>query len=134
MTTLGYTILENQKKIMSEQVIGLGTTVVTQLASSSKEMVLSDDTLGLQTLINNLIDKKSILGAVIIADDGQILATAGSIPGEHTTRLYRKKTTALNKINHFEWRWNISSDNSHKLVTFISPIHFKRIISRSRHG
>jgi adenylate cyclase len=129
MTTLGYTILENQKKIMSEQVIGLGTTVVTQLASSSKEMVLSDDTLGLQTLINNLIDKKSILGAVIIAEDGQILATGGSIPGEHTTRLYRKKTTALNKINHFEWRWDFSSGNAHKLVTFISPIHFKELLA-----
>jgi len=129
MTTLGYTILENQKKIMSEQVIGLGTTVVTQLASSSKEMVLSDDTLGLQTLINNLVDKKSILGAVIIADDGRILATGGSTPGEHTTRLYRKKTTALDQINHFEWRWNFSAKDSHKLVTFISPIHFKELLA-----
>jgi len=129
MTTLGYTILENQKKIMSELVIGLGTTVVTQLANSSKEMVLSDDTLGLQTLINNLVDKKSILGAVIIADDGQVLATRGSTPGEHTTRLYRKRTTALNQINHFEWRWNFSSKDSHKLVTFISPIHFKELLA-----
>ena len=129
MTTLGYTILENQKKIMSDQVIELGETVVTQLANSSKEMVLSDDTLGLQTLINNLINKKTILGAAIMSDTDIILAKGGSIPGKELTQLHRQKATVKNQIQHFEWSLNFSQNDSHKLVTFISPIHFNDLLA-----
>ena len=129
MTTLGYTILENQKKIMTEQVIGLGTSVVTQLASSSKEMVLSDDTLGLQTLINNLIDKKTILGAAILADKGQILASGGSIPEEDIAHFHLQKITDTNHIQYFEWNLSFSQKTEHTLVTFISPIRFKDLLA-----
>lgn len=129
MTTLGYTILENQKKIMTEQVIGVGTTVATQLANSSTEMVLTDDTLGLQTLINNLIDKKTILGATITGADGHILAQGGSMPGENVTRLHFQKIVDLNHVQYFEWSWSLSQDDSHKLVSFISPIYFKELLA-----
>ena len=129
MTALGYTILENQKKIMSEQVIELGTTVVTQLANTSKEMVLSDDTLGLQTLINNLINKKTILGAAIMADNGDLLALGGSIPGQNITQYHRQKITTKNRIQNFEWSLISNKNDSHKMVTFISPIHFKDLLA-----
>jgi len=129
MTTLGYTILENQKKIMSDQVIELGTTVATQLANTSKDMVLSDDTLGLQTLINNLINKKTILGAAIMADNGDFLAQGGSIPSKDITQFHRQKITTKNQIVHFEWSLLFAQNDSHKLVTFVSPIHFKELLA-----
>ena len=129
LASLGYIILENQKKIMSDQVINLGTTVVNQLANSSTEMVLTDDTLGLQLLINNLIDKKTILGAAIIADDGQILAQGGSTPEQHISQPHLHVSTNANQIRSFEWQLNSSENNAHKLVTFISPIHFKELLA-----
>lgn len=129
MTTLGYTILENQKKIMTEQVVELGSTVVTQLANSSTEMVLTDDTLGLQTLVNNLIDKKTILGATIISSDGHILAQGGSTPDESSINFYREKVNNINQVQYFEWGWSLNQNDSHKLVTFVSPIHFKNLLA-----
>jgi adenylate cyclase len=129
MASLGYTILENQKKIMSSQVISLGTTVAGQLANSSTEMVLTDDTLGLQTLVNNLIDKETILGAAIIAEDGQILAQSGNLPGESIIQSHLANISDANQSRHFEWRWSFSPSDSHTLVTFTSPIHFKDLLA-----
>lgn len=129
MSTLGFIILENQKSIMSEQVTNMGTAVARQLADSSKEMVLSDDTLGLQTLINNLLDKNNILGTIIITEKGHTLASGGTVPGENTINFQRDKARQLDQINSFEWGWNLNTNSPHELVTFVSPIHFKNLLA-----
>ncbi len=129
MSLLGFTILENQKAIMTEQVITMGTTVSTQVADSAKEMVMSDDTLGLQTLVNNLVDRHHILGAVIVSDKGLPLASGGTIPGVYTIDYQRKKVQQLHQVSQFEWGWNLNAENPDLLVTFVSPIHFKDLLA-----
>ena len=129
LSMLGFFILENQKKIMTVQVIGMGTTVAAQLADSANEMVLSDDNLGLQTLINNLVDKNNILGAVILSDKGLAMASGGRVPGKNTIKYQSKKTTKPHQVRYFEWGLSLNSNNSHKLVTFVAPIHFKNLLA-----
>jgi len=129
LSMLGFTILENQKNIMTEQVIGMGTTVATQLANSANEMVLSDDNLGLQTLINNLVDKNNILGAIVLSDKGLAMAKGGTVPGENTIKYQSRKTTEPRQVRYFEWVVNLESDNSHELVTFVTPVHFKNLLA-----
>ncbi|MCW9013503.1 MAG: HAMP domain-containing protein [Gammaproteobacteria bacterium] len=129
MSMLGFTILENQKTIMTEQVATMGTSISSQLADSAKEMVLSDDTLGLQTLINNLIDKNKIIGAIIISDKGVTLASGGTVPGNYTIEYQREKVKQTNQIYYFEWGWNMNSDHPHSLITFVSPIHFQDLLA-----
>ena len=129
MSMLGFIILENQKSIMSEQVNNMGTAVARQLANSSKEMVLSDDNLGLQTLINNMLDKNNILGTIIISEKGQTMATGGTVPGENTINFQRNKAQQPGQVNSFEWGWNLNTNNPHELVTFVSPIHFKNLLA-----
>ncbi|MDH5571071.1 MAG: HAMP domain-containing protein [Gammaproteobacteria bacterium] len=129
MSTLGFIILENQKSIMTQQVDNMGTAVARQLADSAKEMVLSDDTLGLQTLINNLLDKNNILGTIIITEKGHTLASGGTVPGINTINFQRDKARQLDQINNFEWGWNLNTNTPHELITFVSPIHFKNLLA-----
>jgi len=129
MSLLGFTILENQKTIMTEQVINMGTTVTSQIADSAKEMVMSDDTLGLQTLVNSLVNRHHILGAIVVSDKGQALASGGTIPGAYTIDFQRKKVQQVHQVSHFEWGWNLKAQNPDLLVTFVSPIHFKDLLA-----
>ena len=125
MSTLGFVILENQKKIMSEQVTGLGETIANQLANSSKEMLLSEDNLGLQTLVNNLIDENKILGASIYKLDNQRVVTAGYTT--NNKKIHRPGSE--NETYYFE-TYNIGSDDQiYALVTFVSPIIFNDLLA-----
>ncbi len=125
MSTLGFVILENQKKIMSEQVISLGETIANQLANSSKEMLLSEDNLGLQTLVNNLIDENKILGASIYKLGNQRVVAAGySVHNSKIRQLGSEK-----QAFYFE-TLNIGSDDQvYALITFVSPIIFNDLLA-----
>lgn len=129
MSLLGFTILENQKTIMSQQVQTMGTTIASQLANSGKEMVLADDTLGLQTLLNNLVDKNNILGAMVISDKGITMAEAGTVPGEKNIARHLENSQQSLQIVSFEWGLDLSSGDAHDLATFISPVHFNELLA-----
>ena len=125
MSTLGFVILENQKQIMSEQVIALGKTIANQLANSSKEMLLSEDNLGLQTLVNNLIDENKILGASIyrpnkkrVVASGYIVAVSDLIP-----------QSTGKKAVYYETKNLGAADISYTLITFVSPIIFNDLLA-----
>ena len=129
MSTLGFTILANQKAILTEQVNTMGTSISSQLADSAKEMVLSDDTLGLQTLVNNLIDSNKILGAVIISDKGKFLASGGIVPGNNSIDYQRRRMIQNPEIIFFEWGLNPDLETSYALITFASPIQFQDLLA-----
>ncbi|MDH5472605.1 MAG: HAMP domain-containing protein [Gammaproteobacteria bacterium] len=129
MSMLGLTILNNQKSIMTEQMLGMGTTIANQLAGSSQDMVLSDDILGLKTLINNLIDDQNILGATIISEKGQPLAEIGITPDISVIHLHTAQTIQPKKVHHFTWISLNDHYESEELITFISPIHFNNLIA-----
>lgn len=129
MSMVGFTILENQKAIMSEQVETMGTTISDQLANSAMEMVLADDTLGLQTLVNNLIDENNILGAMILSEKGISMARGGTVPGEQTINHHLSATSQTDKTIAVEWDWMMKDDSPHRLITFISPVHFNDLLA-----
>lgn len=129
MGMLGFSILENQKAIMSKQVETMGTTISVQLANSAKEMVMADDTLGLQTLVNNLIDEDNILGAMIISEQGVMLAQGGSVAGENSINFQLSKASQPDQVMSFEWGWNRNTRDAHELVTFIAPVVFNDLLA-----
>ncbi len=124
MSTLGFIILENQKIVLNQQINDMGSTVARQVSISASEMVLSGDTLGLQTLVNNLVDNQRIKGAIVISDQNEILVKNGLTPsiGYIQHQLSNKKTSHI-----FEWS---TVTNPHdKLICFDSPIKFKQLIA-----
>ncbi|MDW7773179.1 MAG: adenylate/guanylate cyclase domain-containing protein [Desulfobulbaceae bacterium] len=129
MSLLGFIILEKQKTIMSQQVDAMGSTIAAQLANSAIEMVLADDTLGLQTLVNNLIDEDNILGAMIISEKGIVMAQGGTMPGVNIISSYPVKSEHPSDTQSFEPDQGPKADSVHELVTFVSPVHFNELLA-----
>ncbi len=131
MIILGMVIVNNQTQLLHKQMNHFADTVVEQLADNSKELVMSDDILSLMVVISNLGAQDNILGAVIYADDGQILASSGVIPGDEIYRLYNHSKEDENKKDHFQlqWKTNLATGQFVSAISYISPIKFQNIIA-----
>ena len=131
MILLGMVIVNNQTQLLHKQMNHFADTVVEQLADNSKELVMSDDILSLMVVISNLGAQDNILGAVIYADDGQILASSGVIPSDEIYRLYNRSKEDENKKDHFQlqWKTNLATGQLVSAISYISPIKFQNIIA-----
>lgn len=129
MILLGFVIVENQTHLLQKQMNHFADTVVEQLADNSKELVMSDDILSLMVVISNLGAQDNILGAVIYADDGQILASSGVIPNDAIYRLYNRSQE--DKKDHFQLKWqsNTASGQAVGATSYITPIKFQNIVA-----
>ena len=129
MVLLGLVIVSGQTQLQKQQISTFGQAVVTQLADSSKELVLADDRLGLMVVISNLGANKSILGAVVYSENGKILASSGVVPNNDIIRLYGKSTQLSGNQYHAEWQ----SFNEHgelvDAVSYITPLKFQGLIA-----
>ena len=105
MILLGLVIVNNQTHLLERQMDHFAETVVEQLSDNSKELVMSDDILSLMVVISNLGAQDNILGAVIYADEGSILASSGIIPSDEIYHLYNLSQENKNKKDHFQFKW-----------------------------
>ncbi|MCG5500757.1 adenylate/guanylate cyclase domain-containing protein [Ectothiorhodospira lacustris] len=87
VTLLGLVIINQQSRLLHEQMDGFGQAMVEQLAETSKELVLADDSLALNALIINLAGSPTIMGAAVYHRDGHPLARSGLVPETLTQRL-----------------------------------------------
>ena len=131
MILLGIVIVNNQTQLLQKQMNHFAETVVEQLADNSKELVMSDDILSLMVVISNLGSQDNILGAVIYAEDGQILASSGVIPSDEIYRLYNRSEEDKNKKDHFQlqWKTNSASGPLVSAISYITPIKFQNIVA-----
>tara|TARA_R100001244_G_scaffold10690_9_gene12680 strand:- start:410 stop:1936 length:1527 start_codon:yes stop_codon:yes gene_type:complete len=70
------------KQAMEQQAEALGTSLITQTASSATELLVSNDILSLNVLLNNLVKNPLVAHAAIYSVDNRILAEAGSRPSK----------------------------------------------------
>ena len=124
MATLGFIILENQKIVLTQQANDMGSTIAHQFANSAAEMVLSDDSLGLQTLTSNLLDSQQVKGAIIASEKGIPLVSKGIFPAL-TIITQRINSPLKTKSNSFEWSNDPTSDEI--FIAYNSPIKFKQL-------
>ena len=131
MIILGMFIVNNQTQLLHKQMNHFADTVVEQLADNSKELVMSDDILSLMVVISNLGAQDNILGAVIYAEDGQILASSGVIPSDEIYRLYNRSDENKNKKDHFQLHWKTNSETGQLVsaISYIVPIKFQNIVA-----
>ena len=131
MIILGLVIVNNQTHLLQKQMNHFADTVVEQLADNSKELVMSDDILSLMVVISNLGAQDNILGAVIYADDGQILASSGVIPSDEIYRLYNLSKENEDKKDHFQLQWKTNTVNGQAVaaISYITPIKFQNIVA-----
>ena len=129
MATLGLVVVNKQTSLLQKQMNHFGQTVVTQLAESAKEPVLSDDILGLMIISNNLGNNDNILGTLIYAENGKVLASAGIAPTEGILSLYSRSEEF--SPSNYKSNWTARDDKGHALdvVSFISPIRYQDVIA-----
>lgn len=127
MVLLGLAIVTNQTAILRHQIHDFGQAVVSQLADSSKELLLSDDILSLMVVTSNLGNNNNILGAAIYSDKGQPIASSGILPDKPVTDLYpapdKQKGSA-----EFEWRLQRQGKAPIEVISFATPILFQKLI------
>ncbi len=125
MTLLGLMIVSNQSQLLREQINDFGQTMVDHIAESSKEPVLSDDILSLMVLLSNLGQNENIIGAVIYAHDGTVLANSGKLPIYDIRKLYDQSTQF--KQNHYsiEWTDYDAANEPLEVISFVTPIQYK---------
>jgi len=70
------------KHAMQQQAEALGSSLITQTASSATELLVSNDILSLNILLNNLVKNPLVAHAAIYSVDNRILAEAGSRPSK----------------------------------------------------
>ena len=129
MSALGLIIVTKQTHLLDEQMQHFGQTVVSQLAESSKELVLSGDILSLMVVNSNLAKEANILGSVVYAENGKILASSGLVPHSGIISLY-SDSQKLNESNYIA-NWESDDENGKHLevVSFIVPIRYQDVIA-----
>lgn len=78
----GWVIGMQFKHAMQQQAEALGTSLITQTATSATELLVSNDILSLNVLLNNLVKNPLVAHAAIYSVDNRILAEAGSRPSK----------------------------------------------------
>ncbi|MCW9023410.1 MAG: HAMP domain-containing protein [Gammaproteobacteria bacterium] len=129
MTVLGLIIVTKQTQLQQKQLNHFGQTVVNQLAESSKELLLSGDILSLMVVSSNLGNNNSILGTVVYAENGKVLASSGLAPREGIIRLYSQSQQFDN--NNYLSKWSSVDKDGQPLdvVSFMVPIRYQDVIA-----
>lgn len=129
MTLLGMVIVKNQTLLLRQQMHEFGQTVVSQLAESSRELVLSSDLLGLKVLINNLGSNGHLLGAVVYSDNGKVLVSRGVVPKQDILSLYRHAKQLGPNSFTLGWQWTNARHVPVHVVSYLAPIRFHGLIA-----
>ena len=128
MVLLGLFIVNNQTELLRNQTDEFGQTVVHQLAESSKELVLSDDMLSLMVQVSNLGASENILGVVVYAESGKVLASSGILPNRDILNIYNVADQS-NK-NFYKYNWTLTDNGSvTNVVSFITPIKYRNLMT-----
>lgn len=128
MLLLGLAIVTNQTTILKNQIHDFGQAVVSQLADSSKELILSDDILSLMVVSSNLGSNSGILGAVIYSEKGEPIASSGVLPQEDIISLYQRSVKTQGDNAAIEWQLQKKSSAALDVISFATPIRFQNLI------
>jgi adenylate cyclase len=129
MGLLGLMIVSNQSELLRTQINEFGQTMVDNLAESSKELVLSDDILGLMVQVSNLGKNQNILGAVVYSHDGKVLASSGRLPIHDIDKMYGLADQFDKNYYTAEWTDYDESTEPLEVISFITPIHYQDLIA-----
>ena len=128
MVLLGLAIVTNQTTILRNQIHEFGQAVVSQLADSSKELLLSDDILSLMVVTSNLGNNSGILGAVIYSQKGIPIASSGVFPQDNIISLYKPPDKKPADSAEIEWQLQRQGSASKEVISFATPIRFQNLI------
>jgi adenylate cyclase len=116
MVILGFLVGNNQTTLLKQQMDKFGSTLVLQMAETTREPLLANDNLNLELIANNLDQDGNIEGAAIFDDEHRLVTQTGAVP-------------TLTNLEHFSeqteiFRWEIGQQ---ALISYLTPIIFRDI-------
>ncbi|NDY42663.1 HAMP domain-containing protein [Dissulfurirhabdus thermomarina] len=130
MTGLGLVILNNQTRLLQNQISAYGMTIVNQMAEAAKEPILAGDTLTLEMLATNLAKDPAVLGTAVFSVDGKLLAKNGLSPFDPGAPYAGRQKDFLGpEVRIFEWRQAGRAHGDPHNVSFVAPVRFRDVIA-----
>lgn len=128
MILQGVTIVSNQTTLLQNQIESFGQASANQLGDSSKELILSDDILGLMMVTENFGNNGNILGSAVYSEKGVLLTSSGSIPNQNTLHPYLNTTHDEDNRHSIDWQGTGQEIQGVDAVSFFTHIYFNHII------
>lgn len=128
MSVLGMFLSSHQSETLRKQMNEFGQALAIQLATSSTELLLSRDNLGLKLLATNFQHNSNVLGVTIYDADTNLITNSGIEPHENLLDLYQFSTRVTDDIYSIDWQATINEKHTN-LASFITPIKFRGLVT-----
>lgn len=128
MIVLGLIVISNQTHILKKQIVSFGETEASRLGESAKELILSDDQLGLMVLTDSSVQGDNVFGVAFFADTGQALVQKGAVPEGDMAQLKGRAEAISSRAFVLEWIFGPESGEKGGAISFLSPIFFKDVV------
>ncbi len=122
MTLLGMVVLDNQTRLLRQQMNQFGHALIRQLAESAKEPLLAADSLTLRMAADNMTSHAGVLGAAIYSDEHKPIVAEGLVPPPREFATLLKQTEGNSSaVATVEWN-SLQDEEPTMAVAFFSPI------------
>lgn len=126
MVLLGFILVQQQSRILQDQIREQGTTLVRLMGQSAREPLLADDKQALDTIAASFTNGNSVLATAIISLEGEVVAQAGTLHTDNTALL--EQISRGNTSTH-TWNWKPSPRETHQVISFVQPVSFQDVIA-----
>ncbi len=137
MVLLGIILVQQQSRILQDQITEQGTTLVRLMGQSAREPLLADDKQALDTIAESFTGGNSVMATAIISLTGEVIAQAGSLQTDNPGFL--EEITLGNTATYTRNRES-SPGKKHQVISFAQPVSFQNtkvgyaIVSFSKSG
>lgn len=125
MALLGGLVVNNQTRILEQQIETFGETLVQRAADAAVEPLLAEDILTLELITNGLTEDEAILGAAIYSEKGEPVTASGVVPAASRLREAGMSGSPGDGLT-LEWQTQ-EAGKPRTLNAFLTPIVFRDV-------
>lgn len=128
MSLLGMVVVDNQTRLLRQQMNHFGHALIGQMAETVKEPLLAGDVLALRLAAGGMMRHGGVRGAAIYSDELEPLASEGEAPPARHLQQLLGQTTDAAIITTMEWE-SLSQGNDRGMIAFSAPIVVRELIT-----
>lgn len=128
MSLLGMVVVDNQTRLLRQQMAQFGQALISQMAETVKEPLLAGDALTLRLAAGGMMRHDGVRGAVIYSDDLAPIASAGLTPPAAQLQQLLQQSTDSAAIAAVEWQSQERGSTS-GVIAFFTPIVVRELIT-----
>lgn len=128
MSLLGMVIVDDQTRLLRQQMNQFGHALSHQMAETAKEPLLAGDTLALRLATDSMMRHGGVLGAVIYSEELTPLMSEGQVPPEAQLQQALRQSSATGAVAAVEWQIP-SEGGSIGVIAYFSPIVVRELIT-----